>query len=100
MRKATLIEQISKVTGVPKVDVLVALESFLQSVKQTLGRGENVYLRGFASFIIKKRARKVGRNIKRNHAVLIPEHFVPAFRPALEFVSLIKNLTTDDKRGI
>jgi DNA-binding protein HU-beta len=83
---------ISDQTGIPKVDVLVTLESFFVNVKDTLIEGENIYIRGFGSFITKKRAAKVGRNIKKNTSVYIPEHFVPAFKPAKEFVDEVKKL--------
>mgnify|MGYP001545698425 FL=1 len=90
MRKADLINRISEKTGIPKVDVLVTLENFFTEVKQSLGEGENIYIRGFGSFITKKRAAKIGRNIKKNTAVEIPEHYIPAFKPAKEFVQQIK----------
>ena len=90
MRKADLINQISEKTGIPKVDVLVTLETMFKEVKESLAKGENIYIRGFGSFIIKKRAAKIGRNIKKNIAVNIPEHYVPAFKPAKEFVDDIK----------
>lgn len=93
MRKADLIGKISDKTGIPKVDVLVTLETMFKEIKSTLGSGENLYIRGFGSFIIKKRAAKIGRNIKKNVAVSIPEHFIPAFKPAKEFVQDIKNST-------
>lgn len=90
MRKADLISKISEKTGIPKVDVLVTLETMFKEVKATLAGGENLYIRGFGSFIIKKRAAKIGRNIKKNVAVSIPEHFIPAFKPAKEFVQEVK----------
>lgn len=90
MRKADLIARISEKTGVPKVDVLVSLEAFFKEVKEALHDGENVYIRGFGSFITKKRARKIGRNIKKNVAIEIPEHHIPAFKPAKVFVEKVK----------
>lgn len=90
MRKADLVAAISEKTGVPKVDVLVALEAFFKEVKGSLSEGENVYIRGFGSFIIKKRAKKIGRHIKQNKAIEIPEHFIPAFKPAKVFVEQVK----------
>jgi len=93
MRKADLISRISDKTGIPKVDVLVTLETMFNEIKSTLSNGENLYIRGFGSFIIKKRAAKIGRNIKKNVAVAIPEHFIPAFKPAKEFVQDIKTST-------
>jgi DNA-binding protein HU-beta len=91
MRKADLINKISDKTGIPKVDVLVTLETMFKEIKFNLSEGENIYIRGFGSFIIKKRAAKIGRNIKKNVAVAIPEHFIPAFKPAKEFVQDIKS---------
>lgn len=90
MRKADLINRISDKTGIAKVDVLVTLETLFTEVKNTLGEGENIYIRGFGSFITKKRAAKIGRNIKKNTAVEIPAHYIPAFKPSKEFVEQIK----------
>ena len=92
MRKADLINNISDKTGIPKVDVLVTLEAMFKEVKESLSRGEHIYIRGFGSFITKKRASKIGRNIKKNIAVQIPEHYIPAFKPAKEFVNEVKKL--------
>jgi DNA-binding protein HU-beta len=94
MRKADLVAAISEKTGVPKVDVLVTLEAFFKEVKGSLTDGENVYIRGFGSFIIKRRAKKIGRHIKRNKAIVIPEHFIPAFKPAKVFVEQVKDKVT------
>ena len=90
MRKSDLVAAISEKTGVPKVDVLVTLESFFSEVKDTLSAGENVYVRGFGSFVIKKRAKKVGRHIKKGKSVVIPEHFVPSFKPAKTFTEQVR----------
>ena len=91
MRKADIVSSIAEKTGIPKVDILVSLETFFKEVKESLEVGEPVYVRGFGSFILKKRAAKVGRNIKKNVAVDIPEHFIPAFKPAKEFVIAVKD---------
>lgn len=96
MRKADLVTAISEKTGVPKVDVLVTLEAFFKEVKNSLADGENVYIRGFGSFIIKKRAKKIGRHIKRNVAIEIPEHYIPSFKPAKVFVEQVKENVTSD----
>jgi len=90
MRKADLIATISEKTGVAKVDVLVTLESFFDEVKDTLERGENIYIRGFGSFVIKKRAKKIGRNIKKGKSIVIPEHYIPSFKPAKIFVDSVR----------
>ena len=90
MRKADLVSQISDKTGVPKVDVLVTLETFFTEVKDALGSGENVYVRGFGSFVIKKRAKKIGRHIKKNKAIEIPAHFIPSFKPSKSFLEQVR----------
>ena len=91
MRKSDLINKIAEKTGIPKVDVLVTLETMFKEVKSSLIEGEHIYIRGFGSFITKKRAAKIGRNIKRNVAVEIPEHYIPAFKPSKEFVNEVKS---------
>jgi DNA-binding protein HU-beta len=96
MRKADLISEISDKTGIPKVDVMVTLETMFKEIKLSLIAGENIYIRGFGSFITKKRAAKIGRNIKKNVAVEIPEHYIPAFKPAKEFVQEVKNKNLPD----
>lgn len=95
MRKADLINKIAEKTNIPKVDVLVTLETMFKEIKSSLSKGENIYVRGFGSFITKKRAAKIGRNIKRNTAVQIPAHFIPAFKPAKEFMQEVKKLEID-----
>jgi len=99
MRKADMVARIAEKTGIPKVDVLVTLESFFKEVKSSLTEGEAVYVRGFGSFIVKKRAAKIGRNIKKNVAVEIPEHFIPAFKPAKEFMQMVKENATGETGG-
>jgi DNA-binding protein HU-beta len=94
MRKADLVNAISEKTGVAKVDVLVALEELFKEIKSTMQNGENVYIRGFGSFVIKKRAKKVGRNIKKGKSIEIPEHFIPAFKPAKIFTEAVKKNVT------
>ncbi|SDZ92049.1 DNA-binding protein HU-beta [Arachidicoccus rhizosphaerae] len=91
MRKSDLVNNISEKTGIPKVDVLVTIEGFLKEVKENLAEGNNIFIRGFGSFIAKKRAAKIGRNIKKNVAVEIPEHYIPAFKPSKEFVNDVKD---------
>lgn len=99
MRKADMVARIADKTGIPKVDVLVTLETFFKEVKSSLTEGEAVYIRGFGSFIVKKRAAKIGRNIKKNVAVEIPEHFIPAFKPAKEFMQTVKENATSATVG-
>ena len=94
MRKSDLINNISDKTGIPKVDVLVTVETLIKEIKGNIDKGENIYIRGFGSFITKKRAAKIGRNIKKNVAVHIPEHYIPAFKPSKEFVNEVKQIQT------
>jgi DNA-binding protein HU-beta len=94
MTKADIVNEISEKTGIEKVAVQATVEAFMKSVKTSLTDRENVYLRGFGSFIVKKRAQKTGRNISKNTTIIIPEHFVPAFKPAKVFVDKIKSEST------
>ncbi|MDR2916740.1 MAG: integration host factor subunit beta [Tannerella sp.] len=89
MTKAELISLISKNTGVEKTEVLNIVTSYMDSIKKSLEEGENVYLRGFGSFIVKKRAEKKARNISKNTTITIPEHNIPAFKPAKVFMEAI-----------
>lgn len=91
MTKAEIVADIANKTGIEKVAVQAVVESFMESVKDTMIDGENVYLRGFGSFIIKKRAEKTGRNISKNTTIVIPEHKIPAFKPAKSFVNEVKD---------
>jgi len=91
MTKADIVNEISKNTGIEKITVQRAVESFMESVKDSLVREKNVYLRGFGSFIVKKRAKKTARNISRNTTIIIPEHFIPAFKPSKSFISKVKS---------
>ena len=89
MRKADIINKIASETGIPKVDVLVSLESFFQTVKESVSDGESVNVRGFGSFVVKKKAKKFGRDIRRNVTIEIPERNVPAFKPSNAFVEQV-----------
>jgi DNA-binding protein HU-beta len=91
MTKAEIVADIANKTGVEKVAVQAVVESFMESVKKSMMNGENVYLRGFGSFTIKKRAEKTGRNISKNTTIIIPAHNIPAFKPAKTFVNQVKN---------
>ena len=90
MTKADIVSEISKSTGIDKQTVLSSVESFMEIVKGSLAQGENVYLRGFGSFVIKKRAQKTARNISKNTTLIIPEHNIPAFKPAKTFTLSVK----------
>ena len=91
MTKADIVSEISKNTGIDKATVLDTVERFMGVVKDSLANGENVYLRGFGSFIIKVRSEKTARNISKNTAIIIPEHKIPAFKPAKVFMEQIKD---------
>ncbi len=91
MTKAEIVSNISSELGIDRADVQSTVENFMKEVKTSLEKGENVYLRGFGSFIIKTRAEKTGRNISKNVAIKIPAHNIPAFKPAKMFVQGIKS---------
>jgi len=91
MTKADIVNEISKKTGIEKVTVQKTVEAFMESVKESLVSNQNVYLRGFGSFIVKKRAEKKARNISKNTTIVIPEHNIPSFRPSKKFVNKVKN---------
>jgi len=90
MTKAEIVSEIADKTGIEKVAVLATVESFMETIKGSLEKGDNVYLRGFGSFIIKERAEKTGRNISKNETIIIPAHNIPAFKPAKVFVEEVK----------
>ncbi len=90
MTKADIVSEIAKSTGVEKVQVQAIVEAFMESIKTLLTNNNNVYLRGFGSFIVKKRAKKVARNISKNTTITIPEHNIPAFKPAKSFAAKVK----------
>lgn len=95
MTKSDIINEISKQTGVDKVDVSITIEAFIKTVKNSMAEGDAITLRGFGTFNSKKRAKKVARNISTNKAIIIDEHYIPSFKPSKEFVDLIKkNITT------
>jgi len=90
MTKAEIIAEISKKTGIEKGDAEESLEAFFSLVKTIMERGENLYVRGFGSFVVTKRAKKTARNISKNTTIIIPEHFVPTFKPAKIFIEKVK----------
>ena len=90
MTKADVVNEISVKTGIDKKTVLKTVEALMEAVKDSLVDGENVYLRGFGSFVIKKRAEKTARNISKNTSLIIPAHNIPSFKPAKEFLSKVK----------
>ncbi|MBC7920770.1 MAG: integration host factor subunit beta [Ferruginibacter sp.] len=91
MTKAEVISEIADKTGIDKADVSSTVEAFFTVVKNSMSKGENIYVRGFGSFVNKKRARKTARNISKNTAMVIEEHYVPSFKPAKVFVEKVKS---------
>ncbi|MDR1153587.1 MAG: integration host factor subunit beta [Bacteroidales bacterium] len=91
MTKADIVNEISKSTGVERITVQKTVEAFMESVKGSLAKNQNVYLRGFGSFIVKERAQKTARNISKNTTIIIPAHNIPAFKPAKTFVGKVKS---------
>jgi DNA-binding protein HU-beta len=90
MTKADIISQISEQTGIDKSDVSTTMEAFFSVVKNNMAEGDNIYVRGFGSFVNKRRAKKVARNISKNTAIIIEEHYIPSFKPSKVFVEKIK----------
>ena len=90
MTKADIVNEIALKTGIDKSTVLDTVEAFMETVKGSLAKNENVYLRGFGSFIVKHRAEKTARNISKNTTIIIPAHNIPAFKPAKPFMGQIK----------
>lgn len=90
MTKAELVSQINERTGIEKVAITVAIESLMETIKEYMAKGENIYLRGFGTFEIIERKEKIGRNIGKNTSVVIPAHKIPRFKPSKEFLGMIK----------
>ncbi len=90
MTKADVINQIADKTGIEKVDVQQVVEAFFSVIKDSMTDGENVYVRGFGSFVVKKRAKKVARNISKNTSIVIDEHYIPSFKPSKHFIEEVK----------
>ncbi|MFR9619868.1 MAG: HU family DNA-binding protein [Rikenellaceae bacterium] len=89
MTKADIVNEIAKSTGVEKTQVMSIVEAFMDSVKNSVAANNPVYLRGFGSFIVKKRAQKVARNISKETSIIIPEHNIPAFKPSKSFAEML-----------
>ena len=90
MTKAEIVSKVSNNLGLEKNEVLATVENLMTEIKDSLQKGENVYFRGFGSFIVKKRAEKTGRNISKNTTIRIPAHHIPAFKPAKVFIDGVK----------
>jgi len=91
MTKADIVNEISKNTGIEKITVQKTVEAFMETVKGSLAKNKNVYLRGFGSFVVKQRAEKTARNISKNTTIVIPAHKIPSFKPSKTFVTKVKN---------
>ena len=93
MTKAEVINEISDQTGIERKDVQATVETFFAVVKESMVDGKNIYVRGFGSFVNKKRAKKIARNISKNTSIVIDEHFIPSFKPSKSFVEQVKGST-------
>ena len=89
MTKAELVSRINERTGIEKVAIAVAVESFMETVKENMAKGENIYLRGFGTFEIIERKEKIGRNIGKGTPVVVPAHKIPKFKPSKEFMGML-----------
>ena len=89
--RADIVNEIAKNTGIEKVTVQKSVEALMETIKHSMVTGNNVYLRGFGSFIVKKRAKKTARNISKNTTIIIPAHNIPAFKPAKSFITKVKS---------
>jgi DNA-binding protein HU-beta len=97
MTKANIVNEVSKMTGVEKITVQKITEAFMESIESSMAENKNIYLRGFGSFIVKKRAQKTARNISQNTTVIVPAHLEPVFKPAKILVSKIKSDVKESK---
>lgn len=91
MTKAEIVNEIVNKTGLEKVVVQATVEAFMETMKQSMVKGKNIYLRGFGTFLLKKRAEKLGRIISKNTAIVVPAHIAPVFKPAKKFVNAVKS---------
>ena len=95
MIKSEIIAEIAKKTGISRSDVQLTVETFFQTIKDATAKGEEIHFRGFGSFLNKKRARKIARNISQNTALIVEEHYVPSFKPSKDFLKKIKENVKD-----
>lgn len=98
MTKADFVAEISAKLKMREEDVQSVIEEFMKSINRSLSKGHNVYLRGFATFYLKKRAQKIGRNVKANKPVIVPEHYIPAYKPSKQLLDKIKKIKINDKQ--
>lgn len=90
MTKADIVKQIVATTDIEKPTVIATVEAIMETIKESMVRGENIYLRGFGTFLLKKRAAKTARNITKGTAVKVPAHMIPAFKLCKEFTEVVK----------
>lgn len=90
MIKAEIVAEVARKSGIEKAAVAIVVDEFMAAVKDAMGDGENVYLRGFGTFEIIERKEKIGRNITKNTSVIIPAHKIPKFKPCLDFKEMVK----------
>lgn len=95
MTKSDLVQEIAKSTGFEKTTVTSIVEDMMEQVKTSMIKGENIYLRGFGTFLCKKRAEKTARNISKNTSIIIPAHYIPKFKPAPEFTDAVAEKVKD-----
>ena len=100
MTKADIVNEISRQTGIEKVTVLKTVEAFMGAVRESMANNQNVYLRGFGSFIVRTRAKKTARNISKNTTLVIPAHAIPAFKPAKSFATLVKQIPPEQVKAV
>ena len=86
MTKADVIDAIVDETGMVKKDVTVVVEAMMKVIRDTMCNDENVYLRGFGTFVVKQRAAKIARDISKNTSIEVPAHKIPGFKPSKSFV--------------
>jgi DNA-binding protein HU-beta len=96
LTKADVVSEVASQTGLEKVDVQEVIESFFSVLKDNMSQGNNIYFRGFGSFVVKRRAQKIGRDIARNRSKVIPPHYVPSFKPSKSFAERVKQNVSDD----
>jgi len=89
--KLDLIKKIANTTGLERGEVSIVLENLMFEIKDSVTNRKSVFLRGFGTFLAKKKAKKMGRNITKNTAILIPEHFSPSFKPSKSFIKKVKD---------
>jgi nucleoid DNA-binding protein len=91
MTKADIVEIISQSTGITKVETEAVVKGFLDTIIDAMKKGENIELRGFGSFKVVKRAKRIARNPKSNEEVIVPEQFMPVLKISKDFKKEVNN---------